>query len=159
MPDIAMLVRGVDISSKWIAQPLASRGEQDKAQITGRGLLIACSNAVALLQPADGPFHKVALPVQHPVIVARYRAVAPPWNHRFGSLHHDVPSQLIIVVAPDRQHIVGVASPQQPLRLRSVMGLSRGQAGSQQAALGTSGDRVGPYVGSVQVHATRLSPF
>ena len=60
----------VDISQR-IARPLASRGEQDKAQIAGRGLLIARGNTAALLEPADGPLHDVALPVQHPAVVDR----------------------------------------------------------------------------------------
>ena len=96
---------GVDIS-KGIAQPWASRGEQDKAQIAGRGPFTARGNAAALLQPADGPFHDVALPVPHPVVVDRLLPVTPPRNHRFGPLHHDVKSQIIVIVAPVRQHVV-----------------------------------------------------
>ena len=61
--------------SKRIAQSLASRGKQDKAQIAGRGLLTAPDHAVALPQPADGPFHDVALPVQRPAVVDRLPSV------------------------------------------------------------------------------------
>ena len=54
---------------------MASRGKQGKAQIAGRGLLTAPDHAVALPQPADGPFHDVALPVQRPAVVDRLPSV------------------------------------------------------------------------------------
>ncbi|MYA04523.1 MAG: hypothetical protein F4Y37_07935 [Caldilineaceae bacterium SB0664_bin_22] len=58
-----------------------------------------------------------------------------PRNHRFGPLRHDVQSQIVIVVAPVRQHIIGTDPLQQ-----AVLGIDQdmllGAEATPAAALG-----------------------